>query len=463
VNELPITWLKTTLGQVVQYGQSQKVEPHAIPGDAWVLDLEDIERDTSRLFRRSIASEVEPRSTKNAFKAGDVLYGKLRPYLNKVVLADQPGFCTTEVVPLDAKGLLDQRYLFHWLKSPEFIDHVVSESHGMNMPRLGTAAGRAAPLVMPPLSEQQRIADKLDAILARVDACRYRIANVLPTISAFRRAVLFAASSGRLTEDWRVVHPTGDAQGELDAWLGKRAAKERKLPIDADLRHWRANIPTGWVLASVNQFAECLDRFRIPIKREKRKSSAGLYPYYGANGEVGRIDEFIFDDDLVLVTEDETFYGREKPIAYRSSGKCWVNNHAHVLRAEDVESNDYLCFALMHYDVQPWLTGTTGRAKLTQQALNSLPIPVPPKAEMREIVARAKHLLRLADRIEERVRAALSTSAKLGSAALAKAFRGELVPQDPSDEPAQAMLDRLKAQDPPEPAPRRRAGRATTA
>jgi type I restriction enzyme S subunit len=89
----------------------------------------------------------------------------------------------------------------------------------------------------------------------------------------------------------------------------------------------------------------------------------GTYPYYGANGIVDMVDEYIFDGELVLVTEDETFYGREKPIAYRSSGKCWVNNHAHVLRPEDAVAADYLCYCLMHYPVLPWLTGTTGRAK----------------------------------------------------------------------------------------------------
>jgi type I restriction enzyme S subunit len=160
---------------------------------------------------------------------------------------------------------------------------------------------------------------------------------------------------------------------------------------------------------------------------------------------VGRIDEFIFDDEIVLVTEDETFYGREKPIAYRSSGKCWVNNHAHVLRASTKVGNDYLCFSLMHYDVIPWLTGTTGRAKLTQQALNSLPILIPPHEEMAEIVRRVETLFAFADRLESRLKAAQTAADRLTPALLAKAFRGELVPQDPNDEPAAELLQRLAA------------------
>ena len=207
-------------------------------------------------------------------------------------------------------------------------------------------------------------------------------------------------------------------------------------------------MPDSWVVASVHQFAECLDRLRVPIKREARQAEKGLYPYYGANGEVSRIDQYIFDDELVLVTEDETFYGREKPIAYRSSGKCWVNNHAHVLRAASKEANDYLCYALMYYDVIPWLSGTTGRAKLTQQALNSLPIAVPPEAEIGEIIRRVETLFAFADRLEARLQTAQTATERLTPALLAKAFRGELVPQDPNDEPASELLRRLQQEAP---------------
>jgi type I restriction enzyme S subunit len=195
----------------------------------------------------------------------------------------------------------------------------------------------------------------------------------------------------------------------------------------------------------VNQFAQCLDRFRVPIKRENRANVNGHYPYFGANGEVSRIDEFIFDDELVLVTEDETFYGREKPIAYRSSGKCWVNNHAHVLRPKTKIGAEYLCYALMYYDVIPWLSGTTGRAKLTQQALNAIPIALPPDREMIEIVRRVQTLFAFADRLEARLTTARTAADRLTPALLAKAFRGELVPQDPEDEPAAALLARLAA------------------
>ncbi|ELQ8318227.1 restriction endonuclease subunit S, partial [Pseudomonas aeruginosa] len=118
----------------------------------------------------------------------------------------------------------------------------------------------------------------------------------------------------------------------------------------------------------------------------------------------------------------------------------------HALRAHDAVARDYLCYVLMHYDVVPWLTGTTGRAKLTQGALLSLPIQVPPATEQTEIVRRVEQLFAFADQLEARVNAAKACIDRLTQSILAKAFRGELVPQDPNDEPASVLLERIKAQ-----------------
>lgn len=340
-------------------------------------------------------------------------------------------------------GFLNVRFLWYRINDENFW-----VKGGSAQPFVKVAATFELPFSLPPAPEQKRIADKLDSILTRVDAVKTSLASVSPTLKRFRQSVLAAATSGRLTEDWRATATAQSAAGELVQYLAQRAKKEKKPPAQPDMAHWKRSVPANWTIASVQQFAECLDRLRVPIKRDQRQSEMGLYPYYGANGEVGRIDQFIFDDELVLVTEDETFYGREKPIAYRSSGKCWVNNHAHVLRAPSKAANDYLCFSLMYYDVVPWLSGTTGRAKLTQQALNSLPIAVPPALEISEIVRRVETLFAFADRLEARLQVAQAAATRLTPSLLAKAFRGELVTQDPNDEPASKLLKRLAASTP---------------
>lgn len=118
---------------------------------------------------------------------------------------------------------------------------------------------------------------------------------------------------------------------------------------------------------------EILDSQRIPITASERK--AGGYPYYGANGIQDYVDNYIFDDDLVLLAEDGGNFGsRDKPIAYRVSGKCWVNNHAHVLKPKSTINVDYLCYTLMFYDTTGLVNGAT-RQKLTQSAMRQMKIP----------------------------------------------------------------------------------------
>ena len=131
--------------------------------------IEDIEKDTSRLLRRKLFQDSPSKSTKTAFMAGDVLYGKLRPYLNKVIVADQPGYCTTEIVPIRAFGYIDSAYLCYALKCPNFIDYANTKSYGMNLPRLGTEDARRAPFPLPPLAEQRRIVAKVDDLMTLVN------------------------------------------------------------------------------------------------------------------------------------------------------------------------------------------------------------------------------------------------------------------------------------------------------
>ena len=134
---------------------------------------------------------------------------------------------------------------------------------------------------------------------------------------------------------------------------------------------------------SIEEACEILDSQRIPITASKRQS--GIYPYYGANGIQDYVVDYIFDDELVLLAEDGGNFGStDKPIAYRVSGKCWVNNHAHVLKPKKELNVDYLCYALMFYDVRSLIKGAT-RQKLTQAAMRKIMIPLLPMKEQLHI------------------------------------------------------------------------------
>lgn len=136
-------------------------------------------------------------------------------------------------------------------------------------------------------------------------------------------------------------------------------------------------------ITTLGKAVEFLDSKRRPVKSADRKP--GPYPYFGANGQQGTIDGFIFDEPLVLLAEDGGhFFEPGRGIAYKIAGKTWVNNHAHVLRPKAGVDVDYLCLVLKHRDVTPHLTGST-RAKLTKAGASRIEIPLPPLAEQKRI------------------------------------------------------------------------------
>lgn len=138
-------------------------------------------------------------------------------------------------------------------------------------------------------------------------------------------------------------------------------------------------------MAKLGDICEILDSKRIPVTAANRQP--GPYPYYGANGVQDYVADYIFDDELVLLAEDGGNFGsKEKPIAYRVSGKCWVNNHAHVLKPKQGLDVNYLCYSLMFYDVSGLVNGAT-KQKLTQADMRKIEIPVPPLDEQRRIAA----------------------------------------------------------------------------
>ncbi|RKM33152.1 restriction endonuclease subunit S [Moraxella catarrhalis] len=141
----------------------------------------------------------------------------------------------------------------------------------------------------------------------------------------------------------------------------------------------------GFEWKTLNQISENLNSMRKPVKGELRE--LGNIPYYGASGIVDYVKDYIFDDDLLLISEDgANLLARNTPIAFSVSGKCWVNNHAHVLKFKTYEERRFVEFYLNHIDLNPYISGAA-QPKLNKQNLNSIKIPIPPLSVQSQIVA----------------------------------------------------------------------------
>jgi type I restriction enzyme S subunit len=162
--DVPESWAWVRLGTLCNYGECENAKSCSIDPDAWLLDLEDIEKYSGRLLQRKRKDKMKSLSMKHRFSVGQILYSKLRPYLNKVIVADEDGYCTSEILPLDFGSTVYNRYAQVYLMSPFFVGYAVQCSYGVKMPRLGTQDGRNALVPLPPLAEQRRIVERIDTV-----------------------------------------------------------------------------------------------------------------------------------------------------------------------------------------------------------------------------------------------------------------------------------------------------------
>jgi type I restriction enzyme, S subunit len=262
--------------------------------------------------------------------------------------------------------------------------------------------------------------------------------------------------------------------------------KIKKQKSEAKIHHKSTQFttPDGWVKTTFGKVMLNLDSQRIPIPMQDRKLRSGPYPYYGASGVIDKIDGYLFDKTLLLIGEDgANLVNRSTPIAFLATDKFWVNNHAHVLDAIDDITLHYMSIHINAIDLIPYITGMA-QPKLNQAKMNSIHIMLPPLAEQHRIVAKVDELMALCDTLEqqqedsiqahetlvevllEALSDAVDTNAfeagwgrisahfdvlfttdhsikKLKETILQLAVMGKLVPQDPSDEPASVLLEKI--------------------
>ena len=154
---------------------------------------------------------------------------------------------------------------------------------------------------------------------------------------------------------------------------------------------WVGEVPDHWSVVHLRYLIECLDGRRVPLSSEQRGAMQGGIPYWGANSVIDFVNDWLFDEPLVLLGEDGApFFDSYRPVCFFTSGKIWVNNHAHVLRCSERVHPEFLVHALNSVDYISFISGST-RDKLTQQAMGAISIQLPPLSEQAAIVSYLEH------------------------------------------------------------------------
>ena len=424
--ELPDGWAWARLGVICPYGENKAVSADLIDETALILDLEDIEKETGVIKKYTTKSERNSVSNKYSFCKGQLLYSKLRPYLNKVVIATKDGYCTTEILPLTFYGNIYSPYMQLFIMSPTFLTYVNMISYGVKMPRLGTNDGKNAIIAIPPINEQKRIRDKFDIVAPLFDKIQNNLNNLNNEVTAIKSKILDLAIRGKLVPQDPNDEPASvlleRIREEKEELIKQGKIKRDKMEsvifkgddnsyyekigdsvacIDAELPF---EIPDNWCWARLNCISINYDSYRKPINSYDRKnrvlgkSKDELYPYYGATGQIGFIDDFLFNGEYILLGEDAApFLDKKAQKAYMIKGKSWVNNHAHILQS--LVFPEYLTNCLNSIDYFDYVYGTT-RLKLTQENMNRILVPVPSIEEQCKIAQAINNLFVLIESIK---------------------------------------------------------------
>ena len=351
-------------------------------------------------------------STKQSVKKGDVLLCKINPRINRVWQVSQHTenalLASSEWI-IVRNSKIDSDYLMYCFRAPYFREYMLSNVSGVggSLMRAQPKYVKTYPIPVPPLTEQQRIVNRIESLFAKLDEAKQKAQDALDSFETRKAAILHKAFTGELTAQWRKKHDI---------------ARE------------------NWIMKPLSKVTNNHDSQRIPLSQAERSNLSRIYDYYGASGVIDKVDRFIFEGKNLLIGEDgANLVTRSKPIAFIAEGQYWVNNHAHVLSTTSEMLLDFLCYYINSIDLTPYVTGSA-QPKMTQAKMNKIPIPVPMIDEQTEIVRILDDLLAKEQQAKEAAEKVLEQIDLIKKSILARAFRGELGTNDPSEESAVELL-----------------------
>ena len=375
-------WQTKNLGDlcdVVGGGTPPKDKPAFYSGDIPWATVRDMRQDVITETEFRITKDAVRSSATNIIPSGNVVIAT-RVGLGKVCLLGQDTAINQDlrgIVPRSDKSLV-VRYLYWWLKS--IADAIIAEGTGATVQGVKLPFVKSLQIPVPPLAEQQRIVGLLD--------------------EAFEGLATAKANAEKNLQNARALF-----ESHLQSVFTQRGP--------------------GWVETTLDKISTNLDSKRVPITKNVR--SSGEFPYYGASGIVDYVANFIFEGDNLLISEDgANLLARSTPIAFSVSGKYWVNNHAHILKFENMATQRFVEFYLESIKLDDYITGAA-QPKLNQKALNSIPIPIPKSVETQaKIVESVESLQEETQRLARLYAQKLAALEALKKSLLHQAFTGAL-------------------------------------
>lgn len=410
-------WIWTRLGNLVT---TSKEKTDEFTNKAYkYIGLEHMQKDSGII---GFGSPHELKSLKNVFHTGDILYGKLRPYLNKHDIVEFDGVCSTDILVFKVGELTNSKYLNYFLDTDLFIEYAVSNSKGINLPRVSEGILMDAIVPLPPLAEQQRIVDRIESLFAKLDQAKELAQNALDSFETRKAAILHKAFTGELTVKWREEHGVS-----LDSWEEKRLNQVCKIssggtPSRQVPEYYIGDIPwvkTGEIAWNyINDSEEKITPDAIKNSSAKLfKRGTVLVAMYGQGLTRGRAA--ILDIDA-------------------------ATNQAVCALIPNVNYDSKFLFYYFMNNYWSFREKAFGgnQPNYSAKMIGNFSIFCPSLPEQQEIVRIVDSLLQK----EQKFKELIDVTDKIGlmkKAILARAFRGELGTNDPNEESALDLLKRV--------------------
>jgi len=401
--EVPAGWVWTTLGEISNYGDCNNILVTDITDEEWILELEDLEKDTASIIQVLSKKERNIKGTRHKFQKGDILYSKLRTYLNKVLIAPQTGYCTTEIIPFNSFCGISTDYLCHVLRSTYFLSYTQQCGYGVKMPRLSTNDACKGMIPLPPFAEQQRIVAAIDRWFTLIEQIEQNKADLQTSIKQAKSKILDLAIHGKLVPQ--------DHNDEPALELLKRI--NPKVEISCDNKH-SEKLPKGWYLSTLG------DCFKWGSGGTPEST---VKAYYEGNIPwlvIGDLNDSIVTFASKHISQLGIHNSSAKVLTkgtllmamYGSIGKLGIagmelaTNQAIAYAKPNEINTYYLFYYLLANRDNFYMLGKGGTQKnISQTVIKSYPFQLPPLAEQKRIVQKIEELFSVIDTVEQTLQA----------------------------------------------------------
>ena len=471
--QLPEAWVWTAIGKVTQ--PVEKVEPGENPDARFTyLDISSIDNRFHRIAEPKTYYGAEaPSRARQLVQANDVLFSTVRTYLQNIALvpdAYNGQIASTGFAVLRGESGVLPKYLFYYTLTDECLSDLGKLQRGTSYPAVRDGDVRAQPIPLAPLPEQRRIVAEIETQFTRLDAGVAALERAQANLKRYRAAVLKAACEGRLvpTEaalaraEGRAYEPADQLLARILAerrarWEAENPGKKYMEPAPPDTEGL-PEMPEGWVRASLPQLGE-LNRGKSQHRpRNDERLFGGPYPFI-QTGEV-RQAEGIITTYSQTYSESGLAQSRLWPkgtlcitiaaniaeTAILGFEGCFPDSVVGFISADGVDVRFVEYFVRTAKEELERYAPATAQKNINLQTLRGVAVPLPPFREQHRIVAEVERRLSVVAALEREVEAALARAARLRQSILKRAFEGRLVPQDPNDEPAAALLARIRVE-----------------